>query len=406
MLKEKVIVLGAGIQGTCAALALQQKGYAVTLVDQAPDCMLRTSLVNEGRIHLGLLYASDDSFETSRLMLEAALQFAPLLEDWVHTAIDWADLRSKPFTYVVLPDSMHPPEEVLEHYQQLNQLYQAHFGKVAVNYLGEIPASLWQEAPAPAGINPDLSVAAVSTPEVSIDRLKFREIMSLSILAAEGINPLYKHRVVSVTRTQSGFRVEGTTSDGARWQRESGLVVNCLWQGRLEIDQQLGLAPERPWVYRLKYRVLGELPQHLSGLPSLSFVQGPFGDIVTDSLGSSSYLSWYPCCLQGWCTEITTPPSWEGPCKGIVDTATADAIAVQTLEALDAIVPGLAHCRVEQVNAGIIFAWGQTDIDNPGSELHCRSTVGVKAEDGYYSINTGKYTTAPLFASRLLGMMP
>ena len=76
----------------------------------------------------------------------------------------------------------------------------------------------------------------------------------------------------------------------------------------------------------------------------------------------------------------------------------------ETLSALDRIVPGVAASRIDQVDAGVIFSWGKShvDVDDPGSELHERHAIGVHAHDGYFSIDTGKFTCAPLFASRLL----
>jgi hypothetical protein len=57
--------------------------------------------------------------------------------------------------------------------------------------------------------------------------------------------------------------------------------------------------------------------------------------------------------------------------------------------------------------SGVIFAWGTTDIDDPGSELHERYSIGVQSVDGYHSVNTGKYTTMPYLAmqaaQRVLG---
>ena len=50
------------------------------------------------------------------------------------------------------------------------------------------------------------------------------------------------------------------------------------------------------------------------------------------------------------------------------------------------------------VDAGVIFSWGQTDITDPASGLHRRDETGVQSADGYHSVNTGKLTTAPLFA--------
>ena len=43
----------------------------------------------------------------------------------------------------------------------------------------------------------------------------------------------------------------------------------------------------------------------------------------------------------------------------------------------------------------------KTDIDDVNSELHRRFDIGVHESDGYYSIDTGKFTSAPFFANKL-----
>ena len=45
--------------GCCLALDLVQKGYEVDLIDAAETPMTGASLNNEGKIHLGFVYASD-----------------------------------------------------------------------------------------------------------------------------------------------------------------------------------------------------------------------------------------------------------------------------------------------------------------------------------------------------------
>ena len=75
-------------------------------------------------------------------------------------------------------------------------------------------------------------------------------------------------------RTSAGFRLDGVQPDGCAWTREAEIVVNCLWEGRLALDHQLGVIPRRKWVYRLKYRLLGELSRNLIGLPSFTMVLG------------------------------------------------------------------------------------------------------------------------------------
>ncbi|ELS05105.1 FAD dependent oxidoreductase [Xenococcus sp. PCC 7305] len=401
---SKIAVLGAGIQGVCVALALQKQGYKVTLVDQATDCMLRTSLVNEGKIHLGHVYANDESCKTSKLMLKAALQFAPLIESWVDSPINWTDIVSNPFTYIIMQDSMLSPKKLFEHYERLEKDYLAFAQENRVNYLGTTLTKLWQKASVPMEFNLDFAAAAVATPELSVSLVKLRELMRLSINNSDNIETLYQHKIESVKRIATGFYVEGVTFDDEPWQHQFDLVVNCLWEGRLKIDQQLGIVPKRSWVYRLKYRILADLPEELYSLPSSTFVLGRYGDIVTFQSSKTAYLSWYPCCLQGWNTDITTPLSWENVYNGNINTANQNQIKIanDVLQAFDQIIPGLARSQAKHVAAGVIFSWGATDINDPESELHERHNIGVAAYDGYFSINTGKFTCAPLFAQQLL----
>jgi hypothetical protein len=53
------------------------------------------------------------------------------------------------------------------------------------------------------------------------------------------------------------------------------------------------------------------------------------------------------------------------------------------------------------VAGGIILAAGETDIDDPMSRLHTRNAVGVRSVDGYHSVDTGKYTLAPMYAMEI-----
>ena len=80
--------MGAGIQGMCCALTLSNLGFDVTMLDKSPEPLLRASLRNEGKIHLGFIYANDKSFRTASLMLQSALNFSPLIEDFLKRKIE------------------------------------------------------------------------------------------------------------------------------------------------------------------------------------------------------------------------------------------------------------------------------------------------------------------------------
>ena len=90
-----VLVLGAGLQGAGVALELARRGAQVTLVDQDERPMNRASLRNEGKIHLGFIYANDASRATAFLQLEGALRFAPIVRSWLGDDAGWL-ARSTP----------------------------------------------------------------------------------------------------------------------------------------------------------------------------------------------------------------------------------------------------------------------------------------------------------------------
>ena len=91
-------------------------------------------------------------------------------------------------------------------------------------------------------------------------------------------------------------------------------------------------------------------------------------------------------------------PDWAAACTGRLPRAEQQALGRRVLAAFDRLVPGLAQAEVRTVDAGVIFSWGHTDITDPASVLHRRDETGVTSVDGYHSVNTGKLTTAPLFA--------
>ena len=138
--------------------------------------------------------------------------------------------------------------------------------------------------------------------------------------------------------------------------------------------------------------------------PSATFVSGPFGEVVSYP-DSTTYLTWYPSCVTELSSDIT-PPRWLAsppePLRG--------SIIDGTVEGLSAIVRALAPIRGRPlddvwVKGGAIVAWGETDIDDPRSELHNRYAIGVHSKYRYHSIDPGKLTMAPYFAEQFANML-
>jgi hypothetical protein len=172
-------------------------------------------------------------------------------------------------------------------------------------------------------------------------------------------------------------------------------VVNALWDGRLAVDASIGLAPRRPWLFRVKHFLI--VSSGFLSLPSTTIVLGPFGDVV-DYGDGSFYLSWYPSGLQGASSELQVPPWLRSLPQDSISEVRSGIV-----EGLASVVSGLDGLSSDDLaNAelvgGVIFAWGASDIDDRGSELHSRFAIGPRSVGRYHSIDTGKLTTAPLNA--------
>ena len=79
----------------------------------------------------------------------------------------------------------------------------------------------------------------------------------------------------------------------------------------------------------------------------------------------------------------------------------AAAVQRDVLAALDAILPGIGETHVDVVDAGMIFSWGDGSLADPDSEVHRRCDTGIHRKEGYFSIDTGKFTNAPYYAEQL-----
>ncbi len=395
-----VVVLGAGIQGTTLALALAIDEHSVIVVDAADGPMTRASEVNEGKVHLGHVYARDTTGATAELMLEGALSFAPSIESFVGRRVDWSSMRSTPFTYVQMAESLSSAEELVAHYERLDSLVRSLPASDRSNYVGIELGRLWQPTAVPEFISADRAVWAASTPEVAVEPVRLRAVLAAALHDHPGITSCFGHHVDAVERTGNGFRDTGRRADGSSWVQTGDVAANCLWSDRLRVDRTLGVENPATGVFRRKYRVLFERPVGAQLPGSVTMVLGPFGDIVTRLGSELIYTSWYPTCLRGWSDEPAPPESSE-----VDHDRVGREVLTRTRQALADLVPSLADAAAASVRGEIIFAHGRSDIDEPDSTLHERSRIGPRWSDGFVSIDTGKFTTAPLFAAQVVAAL-
>ena len=133
--KPRVAILGAGIMGSSVALLLARAGCAVTLIDQAASAMSGASRWNEGKIHLGFLYAGDPSCRTASELVVGGLAFRPLTEDLIGCSLVSATTPDDDI-YLVHPESVVDAEAMAAYFQRVEALIASHSEKGS--YLGPI----------------------------------------------------------------------------------------------------------------------------------------------------------------------------------------------------------------------------------------------------------------------------
>ncbi|MBL4702572.1 MAG: FAD-binding oxidoreductase [Phycisphaeraceae bacterium] len=393
-----VIVIGAGLTGSCIALELANQGIKVALLDQDSVPMNRASRRNEGKIHLGLIYAADPSFSTADLQLRGALLFFHLLKRWIGDKVHDLQL-STPFIYLVAKDSVLIPDQLEKHYEKVASAYQEQIAANSnLSYLGTCPDFMARRVDLnklDSRLDADSFVAAFETSELAIDTDQLSDIITQAINAADNISFYPKHKAREIEQKGDGFVVSGE-SHGSNWSLTSEQVVNASWESRLMLDSTLGLHPPSGWLYRLKYRVMAHLPKNLINAPSITMVLGRYGDVVIRTNGTA-YLSWYPAGMRGWSNELEPPLEWGPVCAGD-KRAQSPGIVDEIIEGIKRWYPEVGNCKPYQLDAGVIVAYGSTDVNDPESGLHDRTCIGVFSSGGYHSVDPGKLTTAPYFA--------
>jgi hypothetical protein len=245
----------------------------------------------------------------------------------------------------------------------------------------------------------DAVAAAFATGEIAVDAEALCDAVRARLAREPGVRCRTGTRVLAVDA--QGARPIVRFAAGGVIEREAfDHVVNALGEERLAIDATAGYAPEQRWSHRIKHFVRARAPSVAGSIPSATIVLGPFGDIAAYRRGEM-YLSWYPTGRRGFSTALV-PPAW--PLR--LDAATARATAITIVERLCAVVPALAALAAAadveyDLKAGVITAWGDTDIDDPSSGLHVRHAIGPRTRGRYHSVDTGKLTVAPLFAATI-----
>ena len=389
--KKDIAVIGAGITGTTAALMLAERGHQVHLIDKASNVMTGASLINEGKIHLGFVYVNDPSLRSLDVMVDTAVVFRSILERWIPPQV-FEEAVTDTFDYIVPSDSLVSPEEIERKFALIAQKIEAAEDRHKTQYLGKERSAIWKKkSSVDEAFQDDYIVANYQTMERSIDTHLIAAALESCIDQEDRIE-LNLNQPISRIRNQ-----------GTKWRLEMGEksfgpfdhIVNASWDGRPQLDEQVFGPDPVSWYHRYKHALILQAHGDIS-IPNFTAIIGTYGDVIKYPSGRV-YLSHYPAGMLSASDQIEQVQT-------IYSQETKEAIAHNTIDGLSQFVPSIhdvfAGCQVsgDDVAGGIIMARGTTDIDDRESELHQRYKIGIQEQNGYMSIDTGKYTCGPAMA--------
>jgi glycine/D-amino acid oxidase-like deaminating enzyme len=394
--RPRVAVLGAGVLGSSAAILLARRGADVTVFDQAPAPMAAASRWNEGKIHLGFMYAADPSLETARRVIPGGLAFPALMRELIGGDLAPATTRTDD-VYLCERRSVVDPQSLEAYLRAVGDLVarsappESYFPGVRGFEVERLTARELESI-----ASPDHVVAGFRVPERSVDTNWVADRLAAAVLAEAQVLPVLSTRVDGVRAESSGSRDTWTVETPGQSWPGFDTVVNALWQGRIPIDRQVGVPLPQEWSdrYRLSLFVRTARPVNLV---SAVLAVGPFGDVKNYD-GRTVYLSWYPAGLVAQHTgSDPVEPTLEGAVLGRVRDEVISELGAR-LHGLGDLAEQLASARVE---GGWVHAAGTGSLADRAATLHRRADFGVRRRGSYYSVDTGKYSTAPWLAGQL-----
>jgi glycine/D-amino acid oxidase-like deaminating enzyme len=396
---SRVAILGAGIMGTATALFMARRGVRVTLFDQAPAPMAGASRWNEGKIHLGYLYAADRTLDTARLVIPGGLAFRPLVEELLGESIAPA-IGGQTDIYAIHRASVVTPEAAAAYYAAVATAVDA--AGPAATYLDgaaiDRPRRL-STADLERLYDPATIVAAFQVPERSVETTWIADRL-VEVLAAEPRITLRMGVRVTGVRARGGHDSLDGPLDIDTTDHSDGpfdAVVNALWDGRLAVDATAGVAPPARWSHRYRLALFLTVAEPVA-IASTVVATGPFGDVKNYD-GRRLYLSWYPDGLRAEGHELAPPvvPS--------LDATGQRALAAAIVQRLATIVPAVSTvaplAERATVAGGWVYAAGQGSLSDPRATLHQRAGAGIRGRGRYLSVDTGKYSIAPWLARQV-----
>lgn len=393
-----IAVLGAGIMGCSTALFLARRGIDVSLLDEASAPFTGASRWNEGKIHLGYLYAADSSLRSAQHVLSGSLLFGRLTEELLDTSLAGV-ITEQDDLYLCHRDSLVSADDMAHYLAQVSGLVRSHpdAGKYLVD-ASQARARRLSGAELKAAAGSDEIIAGFQVPERSVETNWVADRFLQAVAAEPRITLRLGERVLAAYPQGNSVHGRWTVATNVRQAEHYSEVINALWHSRMAVDQTAGIAAAGVWSNRYRQSLFLRTRQRVR-TPCAIIATGPFGDIKTYN-ERDFYLSWYPAGLRVDSSAIEPPP------LHTLDTPDHAALTTRVLDTLEGLLPWVADIRANaervQVGGGWVFAAGRGALSDPKATLHKRSDYGITRNGNYLSIDTGKYATAPWTARNLV----
>ncbi len=396
--KKEVAILGAGIMGSSIALFLVRQGIRVKLFDMNERPFSGASRWNEGKIHLGYLYSADTSLRTAKKLIPGGIMFPHLVEQLVGIKFTEDMITPVDDRYLIHRDSVVKSDQFESYIHKISKIGIEH--PEAQNYfvpLHKVKPRRLDFKSYKHECNTEFIDAAFEVPERSVRTTALADNFIEALYGQPELELLMQYKVESVSKLpkNKGWCVEVTDPAGFKTSFSGfGAVVNALWEGRPAIDATIGIPGPGRWTHRYRLSVFAKTKVDTS-IRSAVIAVGPFGDIKNYD-GSHLYLSWYQAGLMAESHELQ-PPEIKLPSPAHI-ARTAELTIQNLAEFIPELNTESQKIASYEVKGGWVYAAGAGPLDDPNSELHTRFRIGQYNRQGYFSVDTGKYSVAPLMA--------
>jgi glycine/D-amino acid oxidase-like deaminating enzyme len=378
--------------GCSLALFLARNGAHVSLFEEAAEPFTGASRWNEGKIHLGYLYAGDPSLDTARKLIHGGLLFRDLVQELLQQDISPA-VSPRDDIYLAHRSSIIDTDSMSGYFKAVSALIRSH--RSANRYFSDLTTAGSVALTTTELRNLTRSEAIVAgfrVPERSILTNWVADRYVAAVKAEPSIELLSNVRVEAVAPSADKWRVSANPAIPDPFD----VIVNCLWHGREAVDRASGFAVNAGQT-SYRYRASAFLRcRQACKLPSAVLAVGAFGDIKNYN-GRDLYLSWY--------SEGLIDDGMDGPSAVSLDAHAKHRILAGTVNRLSEYFPELVDIVRQpaslDVAGGWVVAHGTGSLDDPSSPLHRRDRFGISRFGSYFSVDTGKYSTAPWLAKRL-----